>query len=110
MKLKSAKRLSHSRRGFAALAMAVFAMVCLQTVAVRADPPPRDCNDLCKEMVTNEIQKCANDLNLCFDACGRPADRTCGQNCFNDEGLCRFRASTDFYKQCVSICKGTPNP
>src|SRR5581483_6635198 len=107
MHLKIVRKVIQVRHRLAFLAMALLATMCLQTVAVRADPPPRDCNDLCKEMVNGEIQKCAADLNTCFDACGRPANRTCGQSCFNDESVCRFRASTEFFKECVSICNST---
>ncbi len=79
----------------------------LMTVAIAA-AQARDCREICKEMQTGEQQKCANSLNTCFDNCGRPADRTCGQGCFNEESLCRYRVTTNFVKDCIDICNSTP--
>jgi len=68
----------------------------------------RDCQEICKEMQTAEQQKCADLLNACFDQCGRPANRTCGQGCFSEESFCRYRVSTTFLNDCIEICNNTP--
>ena len=92
-------------KGILSLSVAVFGV--LLSVAM-AGAQARDCREICKDMQTAEQQKCAGSLNTCFDACGRPADRTCGQGCFNEESLCRYRVTTIFVKDCIDICNSTP--